>query len=103
MQESEATTLADGRTLAYAIYGSPSSSTTVFYFHGYPSSRIEGRLWHDTAQNLDVRLVALDRPGFGNSSFQANRKLLDWPKDVLALADHLNVEKFYVLGTSGGG
>jgi pimeloyl-ACP methyl ester carboxylesterase len=103
MQESEATTLADGRTLAYAIYGSPSSSTTVFYFHGYPSSRIEGRLWHDTAQKLDVRLVAIDRPGFGNSSFQTNRKLLDWPKDVLALADHLNVEEFYVLGTSGGG
>lgn len=38
----------------------------------------------------------------GLSSFQPGRKILDWPADVLALVDHLQIEKFHVLGDSGG-
>lgn len=38
----------------------------------------------------------------GLSTFQPNRKILDWPTDVLALVDHLHIEKFDVVGDSGG-
>ncbi|CAG9941747.1 unnamed protein product [Clonostachys rosea f. rosea IK726] len=98
--------LLDGRTLSYATYGSSLASSTripIFYFHGFPSSRIEGALWDDTAKTLDVPLIAIDRPGMGHSTLQQNRKLLDWPDDVLALADHLDIKEFGVLGVSGGG
>ncbi|VUC38217.1 unnamed protein product [Clonostachys rosea] len=99
-------TLPDGRTLSYATYGSTLASSThipIFYFHGFPSSRIEGALWDDTAKSLDVPLIAIDRPGMGYSTLQHNRNLLNWPDNVLALANHLEVKEFAVLGVSGGG
>jgi pimeloyl-ACP methyl ester carboxylesterase len=43
-----------------------------------------------------------ERPGFGRSDFQPGRRLLDWPDDVRALADHLGIERFSVVGISGG-
>src|SRR5262245_47793170 len=102
-------TLPDGRVLAYQSFGvspdaaSAKAPTTIFYFHGFPASRLEGALWHDVALRLHVRLVAPDRPGMGLSAFQPARRILDWPGDVLALADHLDVQRFGVIGASGGG
>lgn len=39
----------------------------------------------------------------GLSDFQPNRRLLDWPQDVLALVDGLNLERFAILAYSLGG
>ncbi|KAJ4349780.1 uncharacterized protein N0V89_008398 [Didymosphaeria variabile] len=102
MRESDSLTLDGGRVLSYAIYGSPVPHTSVFYFHSFASSRKEAKIWHTAAAKLGVRLVAPDRPGLGNSSFQPSRTFLDWPKDVIALADHLKIQTFYVMGWSGG-
>ena len=54
-------------------------------------------------QRLGVRLIAVDRPGVGSSSFQPKRHLSDWPADIIALADGLGLSRFSVLGYSGGG
>lgn len=103
IQKVESLTLVDGRTLSYSLYGSSNVTTTIFYFHSFPSSRLEGKLWHAAAEKLDVRLVVPDRPGMGNSTFQVSRTILDWPNDILALADHLRTNQFYIMGMSGGG
>jgi len=50
-----------------------------------------------------VRVVAVDRPGIGGSEHQPGRTVLDWPKDVAALADALAIGRFAVLGFSFGG
>jgi len=50
-----------------------------------------------------LRVIAPDRPGMGGSDFQRDRVLLDWPNDVAELADSLGMERFGVLGVSGGG
>ncbi len=91
-------TLADGRVLCLAQYGDP-DGPPVFYFHGYPGSRLEVAL----LDGLPVRVIAVDRPGYGGSSPLPGRRLLDWPADVTAVADHLGLERFTVLGVSGGG
>jgi pimeloyl-ACP methyl ester carboxylesterase len=57
----------------------------------------------EIAPKLGIALIGTDSPGLEHSSFQENRRLLDWPKDVPALADHLNFRNFAVLGVSGGG
>ncbi|KAF3905339.1 hypothetical protein AA313_de0204745 [Arthrobotrys entomopaga] len=100
--ESQTFTLPDSRTLGYAEYG-PSNGYPLFYFHGFPSSRIEGFPLDKVAHNRRIRVIALDRPGFGLSTFQPHRQLLDWPKDVAAFAQAKGVQKFSILGASGGG
>lgn len=94
--------LGDGRRLGCAEYGDP-HGRPVFYFHGFPSSRLEARLADRTAARLGVRLIAVDRPGFGLSDPRPGRRFGDWPDDVLGLAALLGLKRFAVLGVSGGG
>jgi pimeloyl-ACP methyl ester carboxylesterase len=91
----------DGRTLGYAEYGVP-RGRPVFFFHGTPGSRTFHPKDEITAQ-LGVRLITTDRPGYSQSTFQMNRRLLDWPGDVAQLADALGISRFAVIGHSGGG
>ena len=95
-------TLADGRTLAYAEYGVP-GGRPVFFFHGGNDSRLAGALLDEAAARLGVRLIAPDRPGYGRSDFQLDRRFLDWPVDMAQLADALAIERFDIVGHSGGG
>ena len=95
--------LPDGRTLAYADYGTPEGKT-VFYFHGLGGSRLEAAMLDaDDFVRAGVRVIAPDRPGMGGSDFQPGRSFTSWKSDVVALADRLGLEKFGVFGVSGGG
>ena len=95
-------TLRDGRRLGIAEFGDP-AGVPGFYFHGHPGSRLEAEFAHEAARDAGVRIIALDRPGYGLSDFQPHRRLLDWPRDVAEAADMLGVERFAVAGSSGGG
>ncbi|MEM7330625.1 MAG: alpha/beta hydrolase [Chloroflexota bacterium] len=103
MNSFEQITLKDGRKLAFAVYGAKQGGQPIFYFHGWPSSRLEGSNYVDALMGVNGRLIAVDRPGIGQSDIQPKRTLLDWPDDVCELADQLGFAKFHVLGTSGGG
>lgn len=96
--------LSDGRRLGYNEYGA-SDGAPLFYFHGSPSARIEFALYgdEDLLQSLNVRVIAVDRPGIGLSDFQPNWRYMDFPRDVAALADHMKIERFAILAYSGGG
>jgi pimeloyl-ACP methyl ester carboxylesterase len=100
--ETRTHTLDDGRTLAYAEWGDP-GGFPAFYFHGTPGSRLEGAFADAAARDLGFRLISPDRPGFGRSTFQRDRRFRDWPADVGALADALGIREFGVVGHSGGG
>lgn len=95
-------TLDDGRVLAFAQYGDRNGKP-LFYFHGWPASRLSAAVYHQLGKKLHIRIIAPDRPGYGISDYQEGRTLLDWPDDVLAIADHLRFNKFAVMGVSGGG
>ena len=96
--------LHDGRTLGYAEYGDP-GGVPVFYFHGFPGSRLDYLIFDDgnAARKTGARIIAPDRPGTGLSDPKRGRRMLDWPDDVGALADALDIKRFAVLGVSGGG
>ena len=94
--------LRDGRRLAYAEYGDPQGKP-VFFFHGTPGSRLFHHPDASVAASAGARIIAVDRPGFGRSDFKPGRTLLDWPNDVAQLADALNIQRFAVMGYSGGG
>jgi len=93
--------LPDGRLLGWAEYGAR-QGPPVLYVHGFPGSRLEARLTAAAAERLGLRVIAPDRPGIGLSHFQADRTLGDWPQDVSNLADALGLERFAILGVSGG-
>jgi pimeloyl-ACP methyl ester carboxylesterase len=94
-------TLHDGRTLGWSEFGAP-DGVPVLYFHGFPGCRMEAGLADAAARKLGLRIVAVDRPGFGLSGFQPGRTLADWSADVSALADALGLARFRALGLSGG-
>mgnify|MGYP002713305070 CR=1 FL=1 len=86
--------------LGYAEYGDPAGKP-VFHFHGSGGSRLEHPV---TPESLEgVRYICMDRPGHGNSDYAEGYTMLDFPDDVVQLADHLQLDKFYVLGWSAGG
>jgi pimeloyl-ACP methyl ester carboxylesterase len=95
-------TLPDGRALGFAIYGA-TRGKPIFYFHGFPSSRIEARFAHGLALAHGAEIIAVDRPGYGFSDFLPGRTIGDWPRDVLQLADALEIDRFCVMAVSGGG
>jgi len=94
--------LKDGRRLGYGDYGDP-EGWPVLFFHGTPGSRLMARFAGGEAARQGVRLIAPERPGFGLSDFQPGRRLLDWPEDVAGLAAALGLDRFAVVGLSGGG
>jgi len=96
--------LPDGRRLGYDEYGS-SDGKSLLYFHGSPSSRVESSLYisEELLLSLNVRLIAIDRPGMGLSDFQSNRRILDWSQNIIALVNHLDIERFSILAYSLGG
>ena len=94
--------LQDGRTLAYNEYGDP-NGIPIFHAHGGPGSRLEGQTFHEIAQERHYRIISTDRPGMGESTYLEGRRLLDYPQDILQLADHFGIERFGVTGWSGGG
>jgi pimeloyl-ACP methyl ester carboxylesterase len=94
--------LPDGRRLGVAEYGDPDGAP-VFHFHGMPGSRLQFHPDAALARGRGVRVLALDRPGLGLSDPQPKRRLIDWPRDVEAAADALGIERFGVIGLSGGG
>lgn len=100
--ESQTLTLPDGRALGFAEYGD-SNGSPILFFHGLPGSRLEVKGIAKLAARQSIRLIGLDRPGFGLSTFQPGRRITDWPKDIEALATHLNLKQFAVMGYSAGG
>lgn len=93
--------LRDDRALGYDEWG-PLDGFPVLGFLGTPLSRL-AHLGEAAPEAAGVRLILVDRPGYGESEFQPGRTLLDWPTDVGQFADALGLERFAVLGMSGGG
>lgn len=69
---------------------------------GTPSCATEWRMWPTgAADQLNMRVVAVDRPGLGCSDPLPRRHIADWLADVTALADALGLSRFAILGYSG--
>ena len=95
-------TTGDDRRLAVDVAGAPDGSP-VFLLHGTPGSRKGPRPRGIVLHRLGVRLVSYDRPGYGDSDRMEGRSIADAAADVAAIADHLGIERFAIVGRSGGG
>jgi len=101
-REEQSFKLSDGRTMGFAEYGNL-QGRPAFFLHGAPGSQYDGIGLIAIAKKLNLHIVCPDRPGHGLSSFQHNRKLIDYPKDISQLAKHIGTAQYNVFGQSGGG
>ena len=63
-----------------------------------------GTWGHEAAVSAGVRLVSVNRPGYGGSTATAGApSLLATGRDTAVLAAHLGCERYAVFGLSGGG
>ena len=94
--------VADGRRVAFAGFGAR-EGTAVLWCHGGPGSRLAPAPFHDAANEAGLRLVGIDRPGYGSSTVLPGPSVAGWVPDALAVADHLGIDRFVTVGVSTGG
>ena len=92
----------DGRTLACVERGAP-DGVPVLVNHGTPGSRLSRHPDAALYEQHGVRMIAYDRPGYGLSAPNPGRSVADAGSDIAAIADELGIERFAVVGGSGGG
>ena len=95
--------LPSGGSLGFAGFGDPGGVPCVA-FHGTSSSRLmPGWMFpHESLTAAGVRMIGVDRPGYGLSTVPGAAEFSDWPRAVEALADHLGFSRFAVLAHSLG-
>jgi|SRR6516225_8426465 pimeloyl-ACP methyl ester carboxylesterase len=91
-----------GRTVGYADYGG-GHATAALWCHGGPGSRLEPAAVAEAAGSVGVRLIGIDRPGYGRSTPRPGRTIADWVPDALTVADQLGLPRFALVGVSTGG
>ncbi len=94
--------LQDGRRLGFAQYGDPEGSP-VIVFHDLWGNRSIRHPDDSILVRLGVRLIGVDRPGYGMSTRKVGRSLMDVVDDVMLLSKALKLERFAILGFSAGG
>jgi pimeloyl-ACP methyl ester carboxylesterase len=92
---------ADGRTLR-AIEDGDGPLTAVFH-HGTPGSSALAPAFVEAAAELGLRLVSVDRAGYGGSDRLRGRTVADVATDIAAVLDALGIERAVTFGLSGGG
>lgn len=95
-------TLADGRDLAWRWWGDE-GGIPVLRIQGTPSSRLNRNPDSSVQKDLGVRYLMADRPGYGGSTRKPGRGIADVVEDLVALLDHLGIDRIPAMGTSGGG
>lgn len=95
-------THSDGRKTDYLISGAQDGFPLI-YIHGTPGSCTVGPKLSATCEGKGIKLITLSRAGYGGSTRNKGRSVVDAVADIQALLEHLGVKKCLVGGKSGGG
>jgi pimeloyl-ACP methyl ester carboxylesterase len=98
-------TLKDGRTLSYSECGNLESGMPVLFCFGLMTSSVAIMFAHQAALQNNLRILAVDYPGIGESTFQENRTLSGWADDIRQFCDKVlgACSRIRLLGHSLGG
>ena len=97
--------LGDGRTLHVYDTGVDDADgrLAVFWHHGTPNIGSPPEPLFAASARLGIRWVSYDRPGYGGSTPHPDRDVASAADDASAVADALSIDRFAVMGHSGGG
>lgn len=74
----------------------------LFLVHGFPGCSEHGKLVSMSPLWESFRLIAVDRPGYGESTVQKNLTFLKFASQIKDLFKKQNIDKFSVISVSGG-
>ena len=90
-----------GRRMSVESLGDPEGKP-VFLLHGTPGGRNGPRPRGIVLYRLGIRLISYDRPGYPGSDRARGRDVASAAEDVRTIADYLDIDRFSVVGRSGG-
>lgn len=95
--------LPGGTVLDYWV-GGPSDAGDLLILHvGTPCAALPDPVVIDAAARREIRTASYSRPGYAGSTRRPGRRIVDEAANATALVDHLGVDRFFVVGWSGGG
>ncbi|MGZ4299823.1 MAG: alpha/beta fold hydrolase, partial [Solirubrobacteraceae bacterium] len=95
--------LSDGRLLTFVETG-PLDGVPVIYCHGAIGSPLRDTVnLEPITERLNVRHIAVNRPGFGGADLVRGRTVMAFAEDLASLADALALGRFFLIGVSAGG
>jgi pimeloyl-ACP methyl ester carboxylesterase len=94
--------LGQGTQVSWQEYGK-STGYPVFYFHGLPGSCVEAESADAAARDLGVRIIAVDRFGYGDSHSADGFGFFNFSDALSEIVHALNLGRYSLLGFSGGG
>jgi len=102
MTDADHVQLPDGRFLDVRVSG-PAGGTPLVFHHGTPGASIPSRAVERAVHAHGLRLVTTSRPGYGASTAQPGRRVVDVAADIAAVLDTIGASRCLVAGWSGGG
>lgn len=93
--------LPDGGTLH--AYDTGGAGHPVVWHHGTPNTGVPPVPLYAAAERLGLRFVGYDRPGYGGSTPRPDRPVASAASYAAAVVDALGLDRFAVMGHSGGG
>jgi pimeloyl-ACP methyl ester carboxylesterase len=94
--------LADGRRLDIRASGPPDGVPLVFH-HGTTGAATAIRVIERAAYERGMRLVTSSRPGYGDSTRQPGRRVVNVVEDTVSLLEAMEADRCIVAGWSGDG
>ena len=94
--------LKNGLNIGVLEFGDLNSNEVVFYLHGFPGCRYEPLFTEKYALNNHVKMISIDRIGYGNTSYYKKLTVLNFGEIFEELVNALNIDKFKIIAVSGG-
>jgi pimeloyl-ACP methyl ester carboxylesterase len=96
--------LSSKRVVGVADFGDGDpAALAVLWCHGGPGSRLEPAHVAGAARRVGLRLIGIDRPGYGLSPPQLGRTIGGWVDEAVEVMDLMGVGRFVTVGVSTGG
>lgn len=94
--------LPDGRRIGYRLSGA-ATGPAILALHGTPGSRFKFAAADAIAASVGVRIIGIDRWGYGLTDRHPRPTLAAFADDMAGLLDCLEIDRVNVMGVSGGG